>query len=169
MQLHSFSNGTSTATRKDNWEQIQKICSLKQVSLPAPLVQGTIQVKQWLKPNERRHMPALHATAMLKADAGCIQGSPGAAVTLLEHLYEKLTKKRYTGHVVCVLLVNTSLCCLLRKYFLGMQCAEAATPSAGCIRQCNTTAQSRRGIQQHHSRCAILRLSMQTHRLDIVL
>ena len=101
-------------------------------------------------------MPALHATAMLKADAGCIQGSPGAAVTLLEHLYEKLTKKRYTSHVVR--LVHALICCLLRKQFLVMQCAEAATPSAGCIRRRNTTAQSCRCIQQRHSRCAMLRL-----------
>ena len=45
VQLHSFSNGTSTATRKDNWDQVQKVCSLKQVPLPSPLVQGTIKVK----------------------------------------------------------------------------------------------------------------------------
>ncbi|KAL3141278.1 hypothetical protein ABBQ38_003613 [Trebouxia sp. C0009 RCD-2024] len=63
VHLHSFSNGTSTSTRNDNWRQIQKVCSQKKLPLSSHSVQGTTQ------------------------------GSPGAAVALLEHLYEKLTKK----------------------------------------------------------------------------
>ncbi|KAL0029302.1 hypothetical protein WJX79_008934 [Trebouxia sp. C0005] len=63
VQLHSFSNGTSTATKTDNWQQIQKICSQQSLPLPAQLMQGTAK------------------------------GGPGAAVSLLEHFYEKLTKK----------------------------------------------------------------------------
>ncbi|DBB00658.1 TPA: WW domain binding [Trebouxia sp. C0006] len=63
VQLHSFSNGMSTATKTDNWQQIQKICSQQSLPLPAQLMQGTAK------------------------------GGPGAAVSLLEHFYEKLTKK----------------------------------------------------------------------------
>lgn len=44
----------------------------------------------------------MHAVGMLKAQAGCFQGSPGSAVALLEHLYEKLTKKRYVLPVFLV-------------------------------------------------------------------
>lgn len=68
----------------------------------------------------------------------------------------------------CVFVINTTICCLLRMYFLVMQCAEAATPSAGCTRRRNTTVQSCRGIQQCNSRCEMLRLSMPPHWLETV-
>jgi len=44
VQLHSFSNGTSTATKTDNWQQIQKICSQQSLPLPAQLMQETAKV-----------------------------------------------------------------------------------------------------------------------------
>ena len=44
VQLHSFSNGTSTATKTDNWQQIQKICSHKNLPLPVQLMQATAKV-----------------------------------------------------------------------------------------------------------------------------
>lgn len=44
VQLHSFSNGTSTATKLDNWQQLRKICSNKSVAMPEKLLKGTIKV-----------------------------------------------------------------------------------------------------------------------------
>eukprot|EP00201_Polytomella_parva_P012923 CAMPEP_0175066878 /NCGR_PEP_ID=MMETSP0052_2-20121109/16768_1 /TAXON_ID=51329 ORGANISM="Polytomella parva, Strain SAG 63-3" /NCGR_SAMPLE_ID=MMETSP0052_2 /ASSEMBLY_ACC=CAM_ASM_000194 /LENGTH=204 /DNA_ID=CAMNT_0016333659 /DNA_START=39 /DNA_END=653 /DNA_ORIENTATION=- len=64
VQLHSYANVTSTANKRDNWIQIQKLCAKQGISLPADLVDGTLL------------------------------GVHGAAVALLEHLYELFTGKK---------------------------------------------------------------------------
>eukprot|EP00951_Prasinocladus_malaysianus_P024909 scaffold216529_cov52-Prasinocladus_malaysianus.AAC.1 len=46
VQMHSFENGHSTATKKDNWAQIQRFCRKWQgASLPEDLVEDTINCK----------------------------------------------------------------------------------------------------------------------------
>lgn len=66
IKLNLYKNGTSTETRRDNWEQLYRVC--KKVGgvwkLPDHLVQQTV--------------------AML----------PGAAMKLLEYMYEMCTGKR---------------------------------------------------------------------------
>lgn len=61
--MHAFANGTSTATRADNWAQVQKACRRNGFQLPRDLVAGS-----------------------QREDAG-------AANALLEMLYEHLTGK----------------------------------------------------------------------------
>ncbi|KAK9829140.1 hypothetical protein WJX72_004129 [[Myrmecia] bisecta] len=63
VQMHSFANGQSTKCKSDNWAQIRRVCTKKDVVLADELVQGTLQ------------------------------GVPGASVALLESLYEKMTHK----------------------------------------------------------------------------
>lgn len=62
--MYSYSNGTSTATRKDNWEQIQRACRRRGFVLPQDVV------------------------------TACMEERCGAAVALLEQLYEHLTQKQ---------------------------------------------------------------------------
>lgn len=62
--MHSYQNGTSERCKRDNWELIQKVCQKNELLLPTPVVEGTIQ------------------------------GEPGAAVSLMELLYEKFTGKK---------------------------------------------------------------------------
>ncbi|KAG1657318.1 hypothetical protein FOA52_008046 [Chlamydomonas sp. UWO 241] len=64
IQMHSFDNGVSTNCKKDNWGQLVRFAERRGVSLPADLVVGTRQ------------------------------GVHGAAVALLEHLYEVFTGKK---------------------------------------------------------------------------
>lgn len=64
VHMHSYQNGTSERCKHDNWELIQKVCQKNEHQLPAAVVEGTIK------------------------------GEPGAAVRLLELLYEKFTGKK---------------------------------------------------------------------------
>jgi len=61
--MRTFDNGLSGHCRKDNWEQVQKVCRKKGFQLPQELVAGT-SAQEF-----------------------------GAAVALLELLYEQLTNK----------------------------------------------------------------------------
>lgn len=62
--MHSFSDALSTKCRRDDWDQVQKVCRKKGFQLPQELVDGT-----------------LHQEI-------------GAAEALLELLYEHLTQKQ---------------------------------------------------------------------------
>jgi hypothetical protein len=62
--MHSYQNGTSERCNRDNWEQLQRVAQRKELQLPAKIVEGTVQ------------------------------GQPGAAVSLVELLYEKFTGKK---------------------------------------------------------------------------
>ena len=64
VNMHSYENGLSMHFRKDNWEQIQKTCRKKGFQLPNDIVKGTTSEEF------------------------------GAAVALLELLYEHLTQKQ---------------------------------------------------------------------------
>ncbi|PNH07890.1 Spermatogenesis-associated protein 4 [Tetrabaena socialis] len=64
IQMHSFANATSSHFKRDNWAQLQTFCGKQGISLPADLVEGTVQ------------------------------GLHGAAIALLEHLYESFTGKK---------------------------------------------------------------------------
>lgn len=64
IQMHSYQNGTSERCKRDNWELIQRVCQRHELQLPTKLVEGTIQ------------------------------GEPGAAVSLLEYMYEKFSGKK---------------------------------------------------------------------------
>uniref|UniRef100_A0A383WQE5 Calponin-homology (CH) domain-containing protein n=1 Tax=Tetradesmus obliquus TaxID=3088 RepID=A0A383WQE5_TETOB len=63
IQMHSYQNGTSGRCKRDNWEQLQRVANKNELQLPPKIVEGTVQ------------------------------GQPGAAVALLELLYEKFTGK----------------------------------------------------------------------------
>eukprot|EP00242_Pyramimonas_sp_CCMP2087_P005462 CAMPEP_0198206094 /NCGR_PEP_ID=MMETSP1445-20131203/9616_1 /TAXON_ID=36898 /ORGANISM="Pyramimonas sp., Strain CCMP2087" /LENGTH=196 /DNA_ID=CAMNT_0043878641 /DNA_START=268 /DNA_END=858 /DNA_ORIENTATION=- len=69
LQLHSFDNGPSMATKKDNWEQLQKFFLKQGLKIPANLVEATEK------------------------------GIQGAAQQLVEHLYELFTGKRIQPRV----------------------------------------------------------------------
>jgi hypothetical protein len=62
--MTGYQNGTSSSCKQDNWQQIRRLCRKHELPLPEELVEGTMA------------------------------GKPGAAITLLEHLYEVLTKKK---------------------------------------------------------------------------
>jgi CH-like domain in sperm protein len=62
--MHSFVNGTSSATRHSNWALVQKACRKNDFQLPPDLV------------------------------AGCVAERVGAANTLLEVLFEHLTQRQ---------------------------------------------------------------------------
>ncbi|KAG2446391.1 hypothetical protein HXX76_000976 [Chlamydomonas incerta] len=62
--MHSFANATSSHFKRDNWTQLQAFCGRQGINLPGDLVEG------------------------------CIQGVHGAAIALLEHLYEAFTGKK---------------------------------------------------------------------------
>ena len=62
--MHSFSNACSSTNKRDNWVQLQHFCERQGIDLPDDLVEGTIS------------------------------GTYGAAVALLEHLYESFTGKK---------------------------------------------------------------------------
>ncbi|KAG2496684.1 hypothetical protein HYH03_005102 [Edaphochlamys debaryana] len=62
--MHSFANATSSHFKKDNWEQLQIFCAKQGINLPSDLVAGTQE------------------------------GVYGAAVAMLEHLYESFTGKK---------------------------------------------------------------------------
>eukprot|EP00878_Enallax_costatus_P044480 GHUV01053122.1.p1 GENE.GHUV01053122.1~~GHUV01053122.1.p1 ORF type:complete len:144 (+),score=33.03 GHUV01053122.1:317-748(+) len=64
IQMHSYQNGTSERCKRDNWEQIKRVCQKNDLSIPSNIIEGTIQ------------------------------GEPGAAVSLMELLYEKFTGKK---------------------------------------------------------------------------
>jgi hypothetical protein len=64
IQMHSYQNGTSERCKRDNWEQLQRVAQCNELQLPPKIVEGTVQ------------------------------GQPGAAVSLLELLYEKFTGKK---------------------------------------------------------------------------
>ena len=64
IQMHGFANAVSTHFKSDNWDQLVKYCSRQSIDLPADLVEGTMR------------------------------GVHGAAVALLEHLYELFTGKK---------------------------------------------------------------------------
>ncbi|GFR41799.1 hypothetical protein Agub_g2566 [Astrephomene gubernaculifera] len=64
IQMHSFANATSSHYKRDNWTQLQVFCSKQGINLPGDLVEGALQ------------------------------GVHGAAVALLEHLYENFTGKK---------------------------------------------------------------------------
>lgn len=64
IQMHSYQNGTSERCKRDNWEQLQRVANKNELQLPPKIVEGTVQ------------------------------GQPGAAVALLELLYEKFTGKK---------------------------------------------------------------------------
>ncbi len=65
IKMHGFANSVSSKYRVDNWAQLQKFCAVQAIDLPADLVEGT--------------MKEVH----------------GAAVALLEHLYELFTGKKW--------------------------------------------------------------------------
>lgn len=62
--MHSFANGTSSATRRNNWDMVQRACSRNSFLLPKDLV-AAVQHEQ-----------------------------PDAANELLEVLYEHLTGRQ---------------------------------------------------------------------------
>jgi CH-like domain in sperm protein len=62
--MPSLNNGTSATSRNDNWDQIQRACKRNAFQLPP----GTVRA--------------------------VMQEQPGAAVALLELLYEHLTQKK---------------------------------------------------------------------------
>ena len=62
--MHGFANAVSSHYKSDNWDQLVKYCSRQSIDLPADLVDGTKR------------------------------GVHGAAVALLEHLYELFTGKK---------------------------------------------------------------------------
>jgi hypothetical protein len=62
--MHSYQNGTSERCKQDNWDQIRKVCQKNDLLIPDKLIEGTIH------------------------------GAPGAAVSVLETLYEKFTHKK---------------------------------------------------------------------------
>jgi hypothetical protein len=64
VNMHSFTNDLSTSRRRDNWDQVQKVCKKQRFQLPHELVDGTMREEL------------------------------GAAVALLELLYEHLTQKQ---------------------------------------------------------------------------
>mmetsp|Transcript_26395 Transcript_26395/g.57593 ORF Transcript_26395/g.57593 Transcript_26395/m.57593 type:complete len:224 (-) Transcript_26395:569-1240(-) len=64
IQMHSFANAVSSHYKRDNWAQLKRFCDKQGINLPPDLVEGTIQ------------------------------GVHGAAVALLEHLYELFTGKK---------------------------------------------------------------------------
>jgi hypothetical protein len=64
IQLRSLQNGASEPVRRDNWAQAARVASKHGLRLPAALVAGAMQEKA------------------------------GAAVALLELLYEQLTGKK---------------------------------------------------------------------------
>lgn len=64
IQMHSYQNGTSERCKRDNWEQIKRVCQKNELSIPSNVIEGTIH------------------------------GEPGAAVSLMELLYEKFTGKK---------------------------------------------------------------------------
>ncbi|XP_068125190.1 spermatogenesis-associated protein 4 [Hyperolius riggenbachi] len=64
IQLHSFDNGTSLATKLGNWSQLEKFFSKRKLSISKELIDGTIHCK------------------------------PGAAEILLQEIYVMLTNKR---------------------------------------------------------------------------
>lgn len=64
IQMHSFANATSSHYKRDNWNQLKTFCERQGVNLPADLVEGSLQ------------------------------GVHGAAIALLEHLYEVFTGKK---------------------------------------------------------------------------
>ncbi|KAG2429111.1 hypothetical protein HYH02_014149 [Chlamydomonas schloesseri] len=64
IQMHSFANATSSHFKRDNWTQLQTFCGRQGINLPGDLVEG------------------------------CVQGVHGAAIALLEHLYEAFTGKK---------------------------------------------------------------------------
>jgi hypothetical protein len=64
IQMHSFANATSSHFKRDNWNQLLAFAAKQGVNLPAELIEGSLQ------------------------------GVHGAAIALLEHLYEVFTGKR---------------------------------------------------------------------------
>eukprot|EP00775_Hariotina_reticulata_P009053 gene9053-9223_t len=64
IKMHSYQNGTSERCKLDNWDQIRKACKKNDLLIPDKLIEGAIQ------------------------------GTPGAAVAVLETLYEKFTNKK---------------------------------------------------------------------------
>lgn len=64
IQMHSYQNGTSERCKLDNWDQIRKACHKNALLIPDKLIEGAVQ------------------------------GTPGAAVAVLETLYEKFTNKK---------------------------------------------------------------------------
>jgi hypothetical protein len=62
--MHGFANGVSSHSKKDNWAQLQRFSERQGLSLPSDLVEGTML------------------------------GTHGAAVALMEHLYELFTGKK---------------------------------------------------------------------------
>ncbi|GIL83803.1 hypothetical protein Vretimale_10477 [Volvox reticuliferus] len=64
IQMHSFANATSSHFKRDNWNQLKAFCTKQAINLPSDLVEGAIQ------------------------------GVHGAAIALLEHLYEVFTGKK---------------------------------------------------------------------------
>jgi hypothetical protein len=49
VEMHSFENGNSTTTKRDNWWQIQKFCKKwRGESLPEQLVEDTMNVRALL-------------------------------------------------------------------------------------------------------------------------
>ena len=67
IQMHSFANATSSHFKRDNWNQLLAFATKQGVNLPAELVEGSLQ------------------------------GVHGAAIALLEHLYEVFTGKRWVA------------------------------------------------------------------------
>ena len=42
--LHAYSNGTSSHSRQDNWDQIKKVAQRKSLPIPKDLIEGTMKV-----------------------------------------------------------------------------------------------------------------------------
>ncbi|KAM8939448.1 spermatogenesis-associated protein 4 [Pelodytes ibericus] len=64
IQLHSYGNGTSLATKLSNWSQLEKFFMKRDLNIPKELLDGTVHCK------------------------------PGAAELLLQQIYVMLTNKR---------------------------------------------------------------------------
>lgn len=64
IQMHSFANATSSRLKRDNWNQLAAFCERQGINLPADLAEGSLQ------------------------------GVHGAAIAILEHLYEIFTGKK---------------------------------------------------------------------------
>lgn len=91
-----------------------------------------------------------------------LQGSPGAAVALLEHLYEKLTKKRYVGQCFLSLLSVKSAQNIIVPDVVYRSCHPPSWLHLK-VPQHSIGLQVPSLVQQQVSNFPELRQSMQTH------
>eukprot|EP00798_Chlamydomonas_sp_ICE-L_P025281 gene25281-10934_t len=78
IQMHSFSNVTATVNKRNNWDQLKTYCERQEIDFPVDLVEGTLA------------------------------GVHGAAVALIEHLYEVFTGKKVQRMALPEGMANTA-------------------------------------------------------------